>query len=576
MLPLATAAQMKELDRRAIEEYGVSSLELMENAARAVAETVWDLLQPEEDGFQPIGHSMSTVIFTHKKDAPPPDNEEQRQMDEIRAIVEGKNTDPTPRIAVFCGPGNNGGDGVACARLLMERGGCHVRAFFVGDRAKMTPDEKVMEDKLIAAGGRLEDFSVDMTDRSTLEATMDYEQQKNLMWLSTCDVMVDALFGIGLTRPVEGVFRTAVLQMQSGLRCPVVACDVPSGVNADTGEILGEAVQAKVTVTFTRGKPGLYSGPGASRAGEVRIVDIGIPCELEHQMFRALPRLEVVRQPDSQLPLRPRNAHKGDFGKIFILAGSEGYTGAPVLAARAALRTGAGLVYLGVPRDIYPIVAVKCDEAMPFPLPEDCSAILERARGCDVALIGPGLGRGHGAEQLVLSLLAGLEIPVVLDADGINALAGHIDVLDRRSAPTVLTPHEGEFSRLTGCALPVKDRLSAARDFSRDHGCILVLKGQGTVTAAPDGSACINATGNPGMAKGGSGDVLAGMIAALLGQKHLRQERDNTPELVTAAVCFHGMAGDLCARKFGEYAMLPSDLIDTLPEILRKWTEDGT
>ena len=163
MLPLATAAQMKELDRRAIEEYGVSSLELMENAARAVAETVWDLLQPEEDGFQPIGHSMSTVIFTHKKDAPPPDNEEQRQMDEIRAIVEGKNTDPTPRIAVFCGPGNNGGDGVACARLLMERGGCHVRAFFVGDRAKMTPDEKVMEDKLIAAGGQLEDFSVDMT-----------------------------------------------------------------------------------------------------------------------------------------------------------------------------------------------------------------------------------------------------------------------------------------------------------------------------------------------------------------------------------------------------------------------------
>ena len=576
MLPLATAAQMKELDRRAIQERGVSSLDLMENAAHAVTQAVWELLNPPKDEFGPIGHGQSVVIFTSKKDAPPLTGEEQAQMDELRAIVEAKNDDPTPRVAVFCGPGNNGGDGVAAARLLMGMGNCQVRAFFVGDRAKMTPDERAMEDKLIAAGGCLEDFSVDMTDRSTLEATMTYEQQKLLTWLSTCDVMVDALFGIGLTRPVTGVFRTAVLQMQSRIGCPVVACDVPSGVNVDTGEILGEAVQAKVTVTFTRGKPGLYSGPGAGRAGEVRVVDIGIPHDLEYQMFRALPRLEVMHQPDSQLPLRPRNAHKGDFGKLFILAGSEGYTGASVLAARAALRAGAGLVYLGVPRDIYPIVAVKCDEAMPFPLPEDYSAVLERARGCDAALIGPGLGRGPRVERLVLSLLTDLDVPVVLDADGINALAGHIDVLDRRSAPTVLTPHEGEFSRLTGCALPIAGRLSAARDFAREHSCVLVLKGQGTATAASDGSACINATGGPGMAKGGSGDVLAGMIAALLGQKHLRREgADNTWELAAAAVCFHGMAGDLCARKLGEYAMLPTDLIEALPEILREWTEDG-
>lgn len=273
------------------------------------------------------------------------------------------------------------------------------------------------------------------------------------------------------------------------------------------------------------------------------------------------------------LPRRPRNAHKGDFGKLFILAGSEGYTGAPVLAAKAALRTGAGLVYLGVPRNIYPIIAVKCDEAMPFPLPEDYSAILESVRGCDTALIGPGLGRDPETERIVLSLLSDLDIPVVLDADGINALRGHIDVLDRRSALTVLTPHEGEFSRLTGCALPVKDRLSAARSFAGAHGCILVLKGRGTVTAAPDGFACINTTGNPGMAKGGSGDVLAGMIAALLGQKHLDWGRDDCRELVAQAVQFHGLAGDLCAQKFGEYAMLPTDLLEVLPEILREHTE---
>ena len=202
-MELRTAAQMRELDRRAIEEYGVSSLELMENAARAVVDTVWELLHPEEDGFRPVLSSFSTAIVMHKKGAPPPTDEEERQAEELREIVESKNTDPTPRIAVFCGPGNNGGDGVAAARLLMEKGKCYVRAFFVGDRAKMTPDERAMEDKLIAAGGRLEDFSVDMTDRSTLKATMDYEQQKLLTWLSTCDFMVDALFGIGLKRPVE-------------------------------------------------------------------------------------------------------------------------------------------------------------------------------------------------------------------------------------------------------------------------------------------------------------------------------------------------------------------------------------
>ena len=278
-----------------------------------------------------------------------------------------------------------------------------------------------------------------------------------------------------------------------------------------------------------------------------------------------------------RFPRRPRDSHKGDYGRVFILAGSRGYTGAPCLAARAAVRGGAGLVTLAVPEDVYPIVAAKCcDEVMVWPLPEDDGSVVDKAGGCGAAVIGPGLGRAPETEELVLSLLADLEIPVVLDADGINALAGHIDVLDRRSAPTVLTPHEGEFSRLTGCALPIRDRLSAARDFSRDHGCILVLKGHSTVTATPDGSAWINATGNPGMAKGGSGDVLARITAALMGQKHLRREsRDNTLELVQAAVCLHGLTGDQCAKKFGEYAMLPTDLIEALPEILREWTEDG-
>ncbi len=566
MLPLATAAQMRELDRRAIEERGVPSLELMEHAAQAVADTVWELIQPDES----ICASSIGVIMMHKKDAPPPTEEEQRQEEKIREIVESKNTDPTPRVAVFCGPGNNGGDGVACARLLMERGGCQVRAYFVGDRAKMTPDERVMEDKLIAAGGRLEDFTIDLTDRETAEATFTFEQQKISAWLSTCDCMVDALFGIGLTRPVTGPFAAAVRLMNGRT---VVSCDIPSGVNADTGEILGEAVQAKVTVTFTRPKPGLYIGEGAARAGEVRTVDIGIPHNLEWEMFRDKARLEMVDSPNNGLPRRPRAAHKGDFGKLFILAGSEGYTGAPVLAARAALRTGAGLVFLGVPRDIYPIVAVKCDEAMPFPLPENYAALLEKVQSCDAALIGPGLGRAAETKRLVLRMLEDLAVPVVLDADGINALSGHIDILDKRSALTVLTPHEGEFARLTGCALPIPDRLTAARDFARDHHCILVLKGWGTITAAPDSSAWVNTTGGPGMAKGGSGDVLAGMLAALLGQKHLGREGGNAPELAADAVFYHGAAGDACARELGEYAMLPTDVVEAIPQVLRQWSE---
>lgn len=267
-----------------------------------------------------------------------------------------------------------------------------------------------------------------------------------------------------------------------------------------------------------------------------------------------------------RLPRRPRQAHKGDFGRVLILAGSEGYTGAPVLAARAALRTGAGLVFLGVPRDIYPIAAVKCDEAMPFPLPEDHGAILDRAAGCDVVLIGPGLGRKPETEALILRLLEELEVPVVLDADGINALAGHIDVLDGRKAPTVLTPHEGEFARLTGCGLPVRERVEAAQRFAAAHRCTMVLKGYGTVTAAPDGRVWVNPTGNPGMAKGGSGDVLAGMTAGLLAAG-LPQGR-TAAQMAALAVWLHGEAADRCAEQRSMTAMLPQDLFEELGYLL--------
>lgn len=553
---LASTRQMRELDRIAIQERGIPSLDLMERAAQAVAEAVRDVLGPEENRG-PLAQSFGLIVSTGEQ---PPTEAERREMDELRALVESKNADPTPRVAVFCGPGNNGGDGVAAARLLLGMG-YQVRAFLVGDRDKMTPDAKAMEEKLVAAGGELEPFCP--------------EEPRQNVWLTTCDCMVDALFGVGLRRPVAGAFLTAV-RIMNDRPCPVVACDVPSGVDGDTGQILSEAVRAKVTVTFTCAKPGLYLGEGGACAGKVRVAHIGIPHDLIHQQLLRQPETAKVMDGGRYvLPRRPRTAHKGEFGKVFILAGSEGYTGAPVLAARAAVRTGAGLVFLGVPREVYPIVAVKCDEAMAFPLPEKYDKILEKARGCDVALIGPGLGRAPETEMLVRRLLADLNIPVVLDADGINALSGHIDSLDKRSALTVLTPHDGEFQRLTGCQLPIRDRLTAAREFAKAHRCVLVLKGHGTVTAAPDGEAWICGAGNPGMAKGGSGDVLAGMLAALLGQKHLRGPYAHPGKLVACGVYYHAQAGDSCARRLGEYGMTPSDMIEALPQILLKHEERG-
>lgn len=552
----AAAAQMKEMDRIAIQERGIPSLELMENAARAVArEVVKRVGPPKPADSNPIARAIPNVIWKAVDGKQPP--EERREAEELRQIVESKNMEPAPRIGVFCGPGNNGGDGVAAARILLEAG-YRVRAFLVGERAKMTPDERAMEEKLLAVGGNLEPF--------------DPQDRRLNMWLSTCGCLVDALFGVGLKRPLEGIFRTAVEWMnRSG--CPVVACDLPSGVDGDTGKVLGTAVRATVTVTFTCPKPGLYMGEGAALAGKVWVENIGIPMELVYSLVGKRPDMVEIMPGDMRcvLPPRPAAAHKGNFGKLFLLAGSEGYTGAPVLAARAALRTGAGLVFLGVPRSIYPIVAVKCDEAMPFPLPERYEEILKRAASCDVVLIGPGLGQAPETRELVLRLLEDLDRPVVLDADGINALVGHIDSLDKRRAPTILTPHAGEFARLTGNPLPIENRLSAARDFAMAHSCTLVLKGRGTVTAAPNGQCWICGTGNPGMAKGGSGDVLSGMIAAILGQKYLvGPGPEGIPDMTAWAVWFHGKAGDRCAQRLGEYAMLPGDLVETLPEILKE------
>lgn len=294
-------------------------------------------------------------------------------------------------------------------------------------------------------------------------------------------------------------------------------------------------------------------------------------CEKNLDLPEQIEELNPAVTPPPALPRRDRNAHKGDFGRVYILAGSVGLTGAPVLAAAGALRTGAGLVKVGVPEGAYPAVAAKLLCAMPHPLPEKNGAVSEGAlggilrvcQGMDGVLIGPGWGSSGDAPNVARGVMEWVDGPLVVDADGLNALAGHIDVLDtRRDKVTVLTPHFGELCRLLG-ETP-ENPYEAARTFAVTHGCVLVLKGHHTLTAFPDGKAVVNPTGNPGMASGGSGDVLAGMIVSLLAQGF-------APEwAVPAAVYLHGRAGDLAAESLGEYAMTAGNLVEFLPKAVKE------
>ncbi len=501
-MKLATSSAMKKLDSLTIDVLGVPSEVLMENAA---------------------GH--------------------------IAAAAEEK-LGAGGRAAVFCGSGNNGGDGVAAAYMLKNKG-YEVRVFLTGKREKMTRDTKLMETRLADAGGEIEDYTGE-------------EEQRE--YVKSCGVIIDAMFGIGLNSPLRGQ-AAAAAELISKAGGYVIAADIPSGVFADTGEVSPSCVNADMTVTFTLGKPGLYSAPGCLFCGQVRVCRIGIP---EEEREKLAAETYLVEKGDIALPKRAVNTHKGTYGRDFIIAGSIGYTGAPVLAADAASRMGAGLVYLGVPDSIYAITAIKCAEVMPFPLKGDeCGMIswgarediLEHLDGCSACLVGPGLGQSYQMNSIVGLVLKNAKVPVVLDADGINALSGNIDILKETAAPVVLTPHPGEFLRIGGDLSA--GRISGARDFAKNYGCTVILKGYRTVTALPDGRVYINATGGPGMAKGGSGDVLAGMVTSLLGQGF------DIKDACISAVYLHGLAGDMCAEELGEYSVIAGDIISKIPEAVK-------
>ncbi len=542
MFELATAAQMKRMDQAAIQDRGIPSTVLMERAAQGIIQAIEDLMEDAAPG-----------------------REKRLFLPEVRGeVVTEEGAFPFTRngpgqgrtAAVFAGPGNNGGDGVAAAGLL-RKAGWTVRCFLVGKREKMTADSREMERRLNELGGALEDYVPGSGEQEAFALG--------------ADVIVDALFGVGLNSPLREPGASAVRLMNLS-DAKVVSADIPSGVETDTGRILGDAVRADVTVTFSMAKPGLYVGKGALFAGKVVVHDIGIPEDIiqgeEYMTHLVTPALAA-----GWLPRRAADGHKGDFGKVLVVGGSTGYTGAPVLASRGALRSGAGLVSLAVPETVYPIIAAKCDEAMASPLPagedgrlgeEALVPLLGALAGKDAALIGPGLGQDPALDSLICQVLSTVNFPLVVDADGINALSRHMDVLDaRRDCPTILTPHDGEFARLGG-DLSDGDRLGAARAFAREHGCLLVLKGHRTIVALPNGECFVNTTGNSGMAKGGSGDVLGGILLSLLGQGL---------DPVRAAVCavwLHGRAGDLAAADKGEYGMLPSDLVEQLPYAIKE------
>lgn len=501
-MKFAGSAAMREMDRVTIQELGVPGEELMLRAAQGAVEAAVELL-----GGQKVP------------------------------------------VAVFCGSGNNGGDGIGISALLLEQG-YEVSCVMVGDEAKLSADSLAMKARLEAAGGSLLPFSGENPIPDG------------------CGLIVDALFGTGLSRTVSGKYAELIAAIhESGV--PVLACDIASGISADTGEVLGAAVQADVTVTFNRPKTGQLLPPGTEYTGRLVVHDIGIPEEARAEVNFDGEYLteDLVR---SWLPEETLESHKGDYGKLLMLCGSRGFTGAAALAAGGALRSGAGLVYLGVPEGIYPILAGKLTEPVVFPLPENGNGrlsrtglpdILERLPGMSACLMGPGMGQGYDTEEVVYSVLEAAECPLVLDADGINVLARHIDKMDKAKAPVVLTPHAGEFSRLGGDLS--LGRIKAARAMAEKTGAVVVLKGYRTVIAGPAGEIYVNSTGNPGMAVGGSGDVLAGILTCFLGQGM------EPVKAAAAAVFFHGAAGDLCRVRLGRRSMLPTDMIGALSEILR-------
>ncbi len=498
---------MRQMDQAASEVFGIPGMVMMENAARQTALEALSLL----------GHSRGVVLL-------------------------------------LAGPGNNGGDAFAAARHLLNAD-CAIRVALIVPMTQVRGDAAVNLDILLRMGVPVVELDASISAAGWEALFRD------------CALVVDGLFGTGLSRAPSGLSRDAIeaINRFSG---PVLAIDVPSGVDGRTGQAPGEAVRADSTVTFALGKPGLFLHPGAALAGTVHVADIGMPVSLMDFPGHRLESIDA-RLVSNALPKRPVNAHKGSAGVVLSVAGSAGMTGAAVLSASAVLRGGAGLVRCLIPAPSAGILTARLPEAVVLPVvapegnwtAEAADDAWRNLPGCDSLLIGPGLPVNGETDLLLDRLLqeAG-ELPVVLDAGALGLLAVGGDIRSRLPRHVVLTPHAGEMARLMGVTVPqvLADPLGNALRCAEQWQAVVLLKGPGTVVATPDGRAFINTTGNSGMATAGSGDVLAGLIASLAAQGM---------DLAGAAFCgayLHGLAGDIAIRSCGRQALIATDLITHL------------
>jgi NAD(P)H-hydrate epimerase len=512
--PVFTADEMRRVDQRAIRELGIPGATLMENAGRGAAEAI------------------------------------QAALPELGLPRRGV------RVAVVCGKGGNGGDGFVVARRL-KRAGHRVQVFLLARRDELRGDPAVKLREMERAGLRPQVVEDDAVLARALPAAQ---------------LVVDAMLGTG-TRGLPAAPIAAAIEQVNASGRPVVALDVPSGLSADALPGDGPIVRAVLTPTFAALKRGLVSGAGAGLAGRVVVVDIGVPAaEVARGVTTFVLGPEDVRR---HFPPRDRETHKGSYGHLLVVAGSVGKTGAAALAARAAMRAGAGLVTVATAASAQPVVAALLLEAMSEPLAETATrtislAALETLRELagrrDAVTLGPGLGLDDDTQALARALVVECGRPMVVDADALTALAGHLDRLRGAAGARCLTPHPGEMARMLGASVAdvQRDRIATARQFATAHETPMVLKGATSVVGLPDGTVLLNPTGNPGMASGGTGDVLSGVLGAFLARGL------EAGAALAAAVYLHGLAGDVAVERVGEESLVAGDVIEALPEAFRR------
>ena len=502
--------EVRNLDRRATEEFGLTEEILMENA----------------------GVSSYFVILNEFG-------------------VQGK------RFIVFCGIGNNGGDGFVVARKIHSMGG-DVKVFLLGDRNKLSGAAKVNFDIISR-------MAIDIRDVTSIEDIRGATYH--------CDAIIDAIFGTGLSRETSGIYKNAIDLINESNK-KVFSLDISSGVNGDTGEVMGTAIKSAYTISYGLPKIGNMLYPGFDLCGKLYVSHISFPPSLYNNDSMKLHLNELVK-----LPQRDKDTHKGSYGRALFISGASNYLGAPYFAALSFLKAGGGLSYLATPRSISPFLAGKGSEVVFVPQKETTSgslalgskeALLEFSKSVNIVILGPGLSLNTETQELVRELVKEIKAPLLIDGDGITAIAADIELVKARQAPTILTPHSGEMARITKTGVDElnKDRINVLQKTSRELNAIIVLKGAHSLIGYPDETVYINTSGNPGMATAGSGDALTGTIAAMYGLGL------SIEEAARIGVFIHGLSGDLAAHEKGEDGITAQDIVDYLPNALRHYREN--